>query len=68
MNKIILIVIILGIYNCSELEMSSADFAGIDYLPATEAFTKVKGIQSEYEFFRQKIQKKYEIVIIGNIH
>ena len=59
MKTIIIIAIVLTISQCFSLNMNTEDFGGIDYLPATQAFTKIKVVQSEYENFRSKIAKKF---------
>eukprot|EP00828_Plagiopyla_frontata_P035150 TRINITY_DN45_c0_g1_i2.p1 TRINITY_DN45_c0_g1~~TRINITY_DN45_c0_g1_i2.p1 ORF type:complete len:408 (-),score=90.93 TRINITY_DN45_c0_g1_i2:186-1409(-) len=61
MKQLVLLAFLVIGSQCFALNMNALDFNGIDYLPATEAFTKIKVIQSEYETFRQKIAKNVSI-------
>ena len=42
MKIIALLAVIIGLTQAFSLNMNTEDFGGIDYLPATQAFTKIK--------------------------
>ena len=44
MKILALLAVIIGLAHGFALNMNAADFNGIDYLPATQAFTKIKVI------------------------
>jgi len=44
MKSIVILAVIIGLGHVLSMKMNAEDFAGIDYLPATEAFTKIKAV------------------------